>query len=117
MWNTTNGLATPEREIMNIRASVATANPMRVVHRLAIPLLALETVGLIGLATSWHIAGAAAIVLTVLAIVSRSLRHASRQIDAILREELAPERTDGTESPAGVRPPSGDPACSQPNVR
>jgi hypothetical protein len=80
---------------MSIPATAATAFPMRVVRRLVIPLLAAETVGLVGLLTSWLVAGVAAGVLAVVVVVRRALRRASRQLDSILREELTTARTDG----------------------
>jgi hypothetical protein len=79
---------------MSTISPATTAGPMRVVRRLVLPLLALETLGLIGLLTTWRIAAAAAIVLTMTVAVTRALRHASRQIDTILDEELVAPGTD-----------------------
>lgn len=74
--------------IMSTLSPATTAGAMQVVHRLALPLLGLETLGLIGLLTTWRVAAAVAILLTATVAVVRALRYASRQVDTILREEL-----------------------------
>jgi hypothetical protein len=97
---------------MSTLTAVAAGRIMLFARRLALPVLVLETVGLLELIASWLVAAVAAIVLVLVIGTVAALRRASRNVDTILREELTTSPMVATDGDPASLSPADVAACS-----